>query len=95
MPKFSVGSLALLAGLLAGVTTAMAAEKFVPYGHSYAPGSGPIPSLNSPQDKINGRADVYQTEIWQKQREMKLFDSEMERFINHDLSPGAYSRPIY
>ena len=95
MLKFSVVSMATLAGLLAGVNPVLAVENFVPNGHTYGPGSGPLPYLNSPQDKINGQADIYQTEIWKKQIERKLFDSRMQRFINHDLSSGSFDRPTY
>jgi hypothetical protein len=96
MSKLSVVSLAVLAGLVAGAGTALAIENFVPYGHLYAPDSGPLPPLNSPRDKIDAQTDVYQTEIWKKQMERKLFDSNMDRFIDHDLStPGWSDRPRY
>jgi hypothetical protein len=95
MFRFSVVSMATLTGLAAGASFALAVENFVPYGHTYGPGSGPLPYLNSPQDKINAQADIYQTEIWKKQMERKLFDSNMQRFINHDLSPGSHDRPTY
>jgi hypothetical protein len=95
MSKRSVGSVAAMAGLFLFAGSALAIENFIPSGHQYAPGAGPLPNLNSPQDKFNGQVDIYQTEIWTKETDRKRFDSDLMRFLNRDLRPGVSQSPIY
>lgn len=66
-----------------------AAENFIPQGHSYAPDSGGLPPLNSPEDNVDNRTDVLQTEIYVRERQRKQFDSDLNRFIySQELVPS-------
>ena len=91
------GFLALAAvALMVGGVSVQAAEKFIPKGHSYAPDSYGLPPLNSEQDQVNAQADIYETEIYRQQYSRKLFDSDLDRFMQHDLSsPGPRNGPTY
>ena len=71
---------------------ALAAENFIPGGHTYSPNNIPLPDLNTEQDNINLNADIIQSEINTKQRERKLLDSQMQRFIGEqELQGGDYT----
>ena len=71
------------------VVTATAAENFIPGGHTYSPERSSLPALNSPQDQINLGADLIESEIYRKQREQKQFESQMRRFTDEQILPGA------
>ena len=78
------------AGAIFGPT--LAAENFIPGGHTYSPDNIPLPDLNTEQDNINLNADIIQSEINTKQRERKLLDSQMQRFIGEqELQGGDYT----
>jgi hypothetical protein len=84
----------LLSFAFAGVLIApvLAAENFIPGGHTYSPDNEPLPELNSEQDNINLNADLIQSEINRQQRERKLLDSQFQRFIGEqELKGGDYS----
>ena len=81
------------AGVL--MTPAFAAENFIPGGHTYSPENKPLPPLNSEQDNINLNADIIQSEINRQQRERKLLDSQLQRFISEQELQGADYTPEY
>lgn len=95
MSKYSVGTLAALTGLILSASAALAVENFIPSGHTYAPYGGPLPALNSPQDRVNNQADIYQSEIWHSQVRQKEFESDWRRLLNRNLSPTHHNGPIY
>jgi hypothetical protein len=68
---------------------ALAVENFIPGGHTYSPDNIPLPKLNSEQDDINRNADIIQSDIYTKERERKLLDSQMQRFIGDQELQGA------
>jgi len=90
MKRMAVGSIA--AFLIVGVAAVAADERFVPQGHSYAPGHERLPPLNSPPDRLNARADEFQSEIDRRQREEMRQRAELRRFLDHDLH--APSSPL-
>jgi hypothetical protein len=70
----------------------LAAENFIPGGHTYSPDNDPLPELNTEQDNINLNADLLQSEINRQQRERKLLDSQFNRFISEqELQGGDFS----
>ena len=71
------------------VVAASAAENFIPGGHTYSPERSALPELNSPQDQINLGADLIESEIYNRQRQEKLFDSQLRRFTDEQELPGA------
>ena len=77
-----------LAILVAVPIQASAAENFIVRGHSYAPGDDQLPPLNSERDDVNLQTDILESEIYITQRQRKLFDSELSRFINNQELTG-------
>lgn len=74
------------------IAPTLAAENFIPGGHTYSPDNDPLPELNSEQDNINLNADLLQSEINRQQRERKLLDSQFHRFISEqELKGGDFS----
>jgi hypothetical protein len=61
-------------------TASQAAENFIPRGHSFQPGDSTLPPLNSDQDRIDLQTDLYEAELYVKQRRQKVFESRLNRF---------------
>ncbi|MGI9462534.1 MAG: hypothetical protein ACR2OM_01255 [Aestuariivirgaceae bacterium] len=91
----------LICGLLAMTVIAgvpdrsIAAERFVPQGHTYSPDEDRLPLLNTRRDRINSQADLYEAEIYRVQKERAILEGELGRHIQHDFSGGANFRPRY
>jgi hypothetical protein len=81
MRKQLVVALIGLTAMAAVPAVAISAENFIPGGHSYTPDSGGLPPLNSRQDRINLNADIIQSEIYVDNRQLKVEQSEFNRFI--------------
>jgi len=77
-----------VAVLAAAAVQASAAENFIVSGHSYAPGAEQLPPLGSEQDQINLQTDLLQAQIYVEERQRKLFESQMSRFINDQNLTG-------
>ena len=65
---------------------------YMPQGHTYAPGEEVLPPLNSPQSYFETQVDILQTEIYRRNYEQSVFESEMSR---HDLRGGPLLGPDY
>lgn len=65
---------------------------YLPQGHLYAPGQEELPPIDSEQSQFESQVDVRQTEIYRKQYDQRLFESEMFR---DDLRPGPFTGPNY
>lgn len=65
---------------------------YMPQGHTYMPGDDDLPPVNSAQSQFQTRVDILQTEIYRRQYETRLFESEMHR---HDLGVGPLEGPRY
>lgn len=69
---------------------ALAYENFIPMGHSYSPDSPEIPAFNSEEDRLNSQVDIYESEIYNRQRRAKSFASDFERFrSDQELKGGS------
>jgi hypothetical protein len=86
-----------MVGGFAGAAVAQSANNArVPTGHLYTPGNSRLPALNSRRDKINSRADIYETEIYRSNRDAAITFGNMGVFGNGNfLSPGSRNRPRY
>lgn len=87
----------LVASFLAGTSVAFADNNFrIPGGHSYSPSQQRLPKLNSQQDKINSRADIYEAEIYRSKRDAAITFGNM-RIFGRDrlLRGGSSNRPRY
>jgi hypothetical protein len=65
---------------------------YMPQGHTYAPGEGRLPPVNSAEYFFNTQVDILQTEIYRRNYEQRMFESEMGR---HDLRGGPRLGPNY
>ena len=65
---------------------------YLPEGHLYAPGEGGLPPINSSEAYFNTQVDILQTEIYRRDYEQSMFESEMGR---HDLKAGPLLGPDY
>jgi hypothetical protein len=54
-------------------------ENFIPLGHTYAPGQNAIPPLNTAKDQFNTQVDIYESEIYVRQRTEKIFESNINQ----------------
>ena len=73
---------ALLTGLALWPAQAAAYENFIPLGHNYSPDDSVLPALNSRQDKVNAQVDIYEAEIYTRQRILKVQNSYFRRFMS-------------
>jgi hypothetical protein len=79
----TIAAAAIVAGtLVAANTPALAYENFIPLGHNYSPDQSELPQLNSEQDRINAQTDIYEAEIYTRQRDAKEFNSRVQQFRN-------------
>jgi hypothetical protein len=65
---------------------------YLPQGHAYAPGDSQVPPINSAESQFNTQVDILQTEIYRRNYEQSMFESEMSR---HDLRGGPLLGPNY
>ena len=65
---------------------------YMPEGHLYGPDEGGLPPINSAEAYFNTQVDILQTEIYRRDYERSLFESEMGR---HDLRAGPLLGPDY
>ncbi|MBI2718955.1 MAG: hypothetical protein HY245_00835 [Rhizobiales bacterium] len=75
----------LIAAAALWPAAAQAYENFIPLGQSYAIGQNQLPPLNSPKDQFNTQVDIYQSEVYMRQRIAKEFQSRVDQFsYSHD-----------
>ena len=65
---------------------------YMPPGHTYAPGEESLPPVNSAQSQFETQVDILQTEIYRRNYEQSMFESEMSR---NDLGVGPLLGPNY
>ena len=83
-------SIAVLAAAMALTPApALAYENFIPLGHSYSPDDSVLPEFNSDQDRLNSQVDIYESEIYNRQRRAKVFSSQLDRFNNDQEISGS------
>ena len=64
-------------------------ENFIPLGHNYSPDEPALPQLNSEQDKVNAQVDIFESDIYTRQRAAKQFQSRLDQFYNNQELEGA------
>lgn len=80
----------LVAAFAFAPAPAFAYENYIPLGHSYSPEDPELPEFNSEQDKLNSQVDIYESEIYNRQRRAKVFSSQLDQFKNNqELSGGS------
>ncbi|HRX37093.1 MAG TPA: hypothetical protein P5337_11905 [Aestuariivirga sp.] len=78
--RIAIAAFALCLGIAA--QPALAYENFIPLGHNYSPDDPELPALNSQQDRVNSQVDIYEAEIYTRQRRNKVFNSQLNQFSN-------------
>ena len=86
MRVFSV--MVVVAGFVVATGAAQAFENFIPAGTGYSTEILTLPELNSEQSKLNQQTDIYETEIYRKQRKYAEDDAKMRRFFSQNDATG-------
>ena len=81
--------LVISAAAATAIAPALAAENFIPKGHTYTPDQSSLPPLNSAQDRINLQADILESEIYVAQRTRKLQENDFSRFLYSQSLDGS------
>ena len=70
--------------------SAQAYEKFIPLGHSYSPDQAVLPPLNSELDRLNAKVDIIESDIYTRERASKVFQNNLNQFMNnHAVRPNS------
>jgi hypothetical protein len=72
---------------------AFAYENYITSGHSYTPQNIPLPPIDSYEADFTQRTDTYEAEIYVKERQRKVLDSQLQRFLD-GANPGIPSDEI-
>ena len=67
----------------------MAYENFIPLGHNYSPDDSELPAFDSNQDRLNAQVDIFEAEIYTRQRAAKSFSSKLDQFANDQELKGG------
>ena len=81
--------IALTAALAFAPVPALAYENFIPLGQNYSPEQSELPPINSEQARINSQLDIFESEIYNRQRSAKEFSSQLQRFSNDQELRGS------
>ena len=84
-----IGFALLALALAAWPAEALAYENFIPLGHSYSPDEPVLPALNSDRDKVNAQVDIYESEIYRRELAAKVFQSNLDNFVNKRQFKGG------
>ncbi len=76
------GLVILLFATLAVATPAHAYDTFLPLGLGYSTGEVDLSKLTPKQRAAINQADIYETEIYQRQLRAKQVDSRFQRFMS-------------
>ena len=68
--------------LVSMTPAAFAYENFIPLGQSYTPDEHTLPKLGSERDRFNAQVDIYESQIYNRERNQKILSSRMEQFSN-------------
>jgi hypothetical protein len=68
---------------------AAAYENFIPLGHGYSPEETGVPDFASEKAQIVQQSDIFETEIYHQERETRVQDSYIQRFISNQETTGA------
>jgi hypothetical protein len=79
----------VVVGLLVSLLPAQAYDKFIPLGMGYSPDVSVLPELNSDLQQQINQADIYETEIYNKQLDQQRHNSYINRFLNDRNSSGS------
>jgi hypothetical protein len=87
--------LLMATALVLAAPCAQAFENFIPAGTGYSPEIITLPDFNSDESKANQQADIYETEIYRKQRKYAEDDARLRRFFTQRDSAGVNGKVDY
>jgi hypothetical protein len=76
-------------GLVSMVPAAQAFDKFIPLGVGYSTELSELPALDSEEQSLTNQADIYETEIYNKQLEQQRHNNYINHFLNDQNSAGS------
>lgn len=91
MMRWGLVAIVAAIGLAPGAATAY--ENYIASGHSYTPQNIPLPPIDSHQADFTQQTDIYEAEIYVKERQRKVLDSQLQRFLD-GANPGIPSDEI-
>lgn len=87
------GLVAVVAMVGFASNAAVAYENYITSGHSYTPQNIPLPPINSYEAEFTQQTDIYEADIYVKERQRKILDSQLQRFLD-GANPGIPSDDI-
>ncbi len=87
MHKAIIAGLAFGSFFLAG--QALAYDTFIPLGYGYATGKGDLTQLTPGERSAIGQADVYETDLWERQLHARQFDTYRSNFSTDRNANGT------
>jgi len=91
MTRWGFAAVFAIVGLASN--TAVAYENYITSGHSYTPQNIPLPPINSYESDFTQQTDIYEADIYVKERQRKILDSQLQRFLDGP-NPGIPSDDI-
>jgi hypothetical protein len=87
------GLIAVVALVGLSSEAAVAYENYITSGHAYTPQNIPLPPINSYESEFTQQTDIYEADIYVKERQRKILDSQLQRFLD-GANPGIPSDDI-
>lgn len=84
-----IAAIIFATGLVLLPAPAFAYENFIPLGNNYSPDEPTLPAFNSERDRVNAQVDIYEADIWTRQRAAKSFSSRLDQFSNSQELKGG------
>jgi hypothetical protein len=84
--------LVVIGGLCLGLSgNAIAYENFIPLGTGYSSNVDSVPEFDSEAGVVASESDVYETELYKRQRKQIEEESRFKQFFSNTESTGADS----
>jgi hypothetical protein len=81
--------------LASGASSASAYENYIPLGTGYSSKVEALPSFDSEEGVVASETDVYETELYKRQRKQIEDESRFKQFFSDTESVGADSHIDY
>jgi hypothetical protein len=88
-------SISLVIGFALGAVPASAYENYIPLGTGYSSNVDRLPAFDSNAGQISQQTDIYETELYVKNRKKAEDESRMREFFSDCNSTGSDSHIDY
>ncbi len=82
-------------GLAFGTSPALAYENYIPLGTGYSSNVDRLPAFDSDAGQISQQTDIYETELYMKNRKRAEDESRLREFFSDRNSTGSDSHIDY